>query len=80
MDRPSVYVHICPEPHNFRDIPTGAGLSSFSWNMSCLHIDVFQDLLPVACSDLTEFLFGESNITAKLVRKLPLRNSYSKLG
>ena len=73
-------IHVCPEPHNFRDIPTGAGLNSFLLNMSCLHIDIFQDLLPVACSDLTEFLFGESNITAKLVRKLPFRNSYSKLG
>jgi len=48
--------------------------------MSCLRIDTFQELLPVTCSDLTAILFGVSNITAKLIRKLFFRKSYSELG
>jgi len=76
IGRPSIYV--CPETRSFRDIPTGTGLSSFLCNMSCLHIYTCHELLPMACSDLTAILFGVSNITANLVRKLSFRNSYSK--
>jgi hypothetical protein len=73
-------MYVCPERRSFRDIPTVTGLSSFLWNRSCLHMDTFHELLPVACSDFAAILFGVSNITAKFVRKLSFRNSYSEPG